>query len=131
MTSKYRMIWDLMEGQRLMYGSAIAALVLGSCFLYLVPLVPQITMDGVLSSEPEKASAFVQRAVRLGGGRAFLREHLWLVVLCVVALTSIAGVFTYLRGRWSAMLQSSRRSTRSLVRGKARLLAWPWDRSNP
>jgi ATP-binding cassette subfamily B protein len=106
------MIWDLMEGQRLMYGAAIVALVFGSCFMYLVPLVPQITMDGVLSSNPEEASAFVQRAVQLGGGRVFLREHLWLALLCVVALTSVAGAFTYLRGRWSAM--ASERTTRKV-----------------
>ena len=30
MTSKYRLIWRLMEGQRLRYGMAIGALVLGS-----------------------------------------------------------------------------------------------------
>ena len=57
MTSKYKMIWQLMEGERRHYAAAIGALVLGSCFMYLVPLAPQITLDGVLSAEPEKASA--------------------------------------------------------------------------
>ena len=45
MTSKYRMIWELMGGQRLRYGAAILALVIGSAFLYLVLLVPQATLD--------------------------------------------------------------------------------------
>ena len=51
MTSKYRMIWELMGGQRLRYGAAILALVIGSAFLYLVLLVPQATLDVVLSSK--------------------------------------------------------------------------------
>ena len=54
MSSKYRMIWRLMEGQRLRYGAAIGAMVVGSCFMYLVPLVPQVVIDGVLSNDPEQ-----------------------------------------------------------------------------
>jgi ATP-binding cassette subfamily B protein len=103
MTSKYRLIWGLMKGQRLLYASAIAALVLGSCFMYLVPLVPQVTLDGVLSSDPDRASGDVQRVVALAGGRDFLHEHLWIAGVAILVLTAVAGVFTYLRGRWSAL----------------------------
>ena len=102
-TTKYQMIWQLMAGKRLLYGAAILALVLASCFLYLVPLVPQVIIDGVLSKDPEAASALVQRAVALGGGREYLRDHLWIAAVLIVALTGAAGLFTYLRGRWSAM----------------------------
>lgn len=102
MTSKYRMIWNQMEGRRLQYGGAILALVLGSCFMYLVPLVPQVVMDGVLSNAPEKASSMVKWGVELGGGREFLRGHLWIPGLLVLLLTAIAGVFTYARGRLAA-----------------------------
>ena len=96
------MIWQFMQGRRLLYGSAIAAMVLGSSFMYLVPLVPQVVIDGVLSAHPEKASSLVHRAVDLAGGRAFLRAHLWIAGACVLVLTAAAGLFTYLRGRWSA-----------------------------
>ena len=102
MDSKYRMIWRLMEGQRLRYGAAIAALVLGSCVMYLVPLVPQVVLDGVLGGDPGKASPFVRRAVELCGGREFLAGNLWIAAAATVALTGIAGLFTYLRSRWSA-----------------------------
>ncbi len=54
MSSKYRMIWRLMEGQRLRYGAAIGAMAVASCFMYLVPLVPQVVIDGVLSEDPAK-----------------------------------------------------------------------------
>ena len=68
MTSKYQLIWQLMEGERLRYGAAIAALVVASCFLYLVPLVGVVILDGVLPGDPEAASAFVTRVVEWGGG---------------------------------------------------------------
>lgn len=84
------------------YGAAIGALVVASGFLYLVPLVPQIAIDGVITNDPERASSFVTRAVELGGGREFLRTHLWIAAVVAIVLTAIAGSFTYLRGRWSA-----------------------------
>ena len=91
-----------MEGQRLRYASAIAALVVASCFLYLAPLVPQLIIDGVLTGDPEDASAFTRRAVEALGGEAFLRGNLWLPTVLIVFVTAIAGAFTYLRSRLSA-----------------------------
>ena len=102
MTSKYRMIWELMGGHRLRYGAAILALVIGSAFLYLVLLVPQATLDVVLSSEPQQASPLIRGVVDRLGGAEFLRANLWLALVGMVTLTAIAGFFTYLRGRWSA-----------------------------
>lgn len=101
--SKYRMIWRLMEGQRLRYGSAVGALALASCFLYLVPLIPQVILDGVLAREPEKASRFVRTTVELAGGREFLRGNLWIPAAALALISAVAGVLTYLRGRWSAL----------------------------
>ncbi len=102
MSSKYRMIWRLMEGQRLRYGAAIGAMAVASCFMYLVPLVPQVVIDGVLSNDSAKVTTLVRTALRLGGGREFLHGHLWIAGLCVLCLTAVAGSFTYVRGRWSA-----------------------------
>lgn len=91
-----------MEGQRLRYGFAIVALVIASCFLYLAPMVPQIVIDGVLSSDRNDASAITLWAVDLLGGVEHIRSNLWLPAMLILALTAVAGVFTYLRGRWSA-----------------------------
>jgi ATP-binding cassette, subfamily B, bacterial len=102
-TSRWLLIWRLMEGQRLRYGMAIGALVLGSAILYLVPLVPQVVLDGILATDPTKASPFVGRVVAEAGGREFLRAHLWLAGLAVLILTAASGLLTYLRGRWSTL----------------------------
>src|SRR5215470_12646001 len=103
MTSKYRLIWQIIEGERRRYACATAALVLASCFLYLTPLAPSVILDGVITDNPAAASPLVAWIVRSAGGRAFLRENLWLAAVVAILLTCLAGVFTYLRGRWSAL----------------------------
>ncbi len=95
-------LWQITKGERLRYFGAIAALVTASCFLYLVPLVPQMTLDGVITDDPKRASGFVSWGVETLGGRDYLRNNLWLPALVIVGFTMMAGVFTYLRGRWSA-----------------------------
>ena len=102
MNSRLNLIWQLTRGEQKRYAGAIAALVLGSACMYLVPLIPQVILDGVLTPHPEKSSAFVRRMVALGGGQAFLRTHLWLAAIGMVFLTALAGGFTYVRGRLAA-----------------------------
>ena len=94
-------IWKLMAGERLRYTSAIGALIVASCFLYLAPLVPQVVIDGVLVPET-RPSAMVGRTVDLLGGAEFIAANLWFPALLLVGLMGLAGFFTYLRARWSA-----------------------------
>ncbi len=123
----YTMIWRLMEGERLRYGMAIAALVLASCFLYLVPLVPQVVLDGVLASDPGKAAPLVHRVTESAGGPEFLRGHLWLAAAAMVVLTAVSGVLTYLRGRWSARASEEiARSLRERLYGHLQRLPCAW-----
>ena len=101
MTSKYQLIWQLTKGERARYGAAIAALVLASCFLYLVPLVPAAVLDGVIA-DSGGASPLVTEIIQWFGGRDSVRSNLWIAAAIVVVLTIFAGLFTYLRGRLSA-----------------------------
>ena len=108
MFTKFNAIWKLSKGNRAEYVSAIVALVVASCFLYLSPMIPQIMLDGViLPSEQTELSAFAQWVVDVLGGRVFLLEHLWIPGLLMGLVTAVAGVFTYLRGRWSAHASES------------------------
>jgi len=95
-------LWTLIEGARPRYAAAIVAMVLSSCFLYLVPLVPQAVIDGVLlpSGTPSALSVAVLDAL---GGAGSVSGRLWVPALAVVAISAVAGGFTYLRGRWSAL----------------------------
>jgi len=103
MRSSYHLIWQLTLGQRLRYLVAMLALVIASGFLYLVPLMPEMVIDGVIGEHPERASAISRWLISTAGGREYLAGHLWLVALLMVLLAVLAGVFTYLRGRWTAI----------------------------
>src|SRR5262245_31282916 len=102
MAAKLKLIWQLMEGERLCYGAAIASLALASGCLYLVPFVSTLVIDGVLGN-PTEASTIVRTVVDWSGGRDFLRAHLWLSAAAIVGFTLLAGVFTHLRGRWAGI----------------------------
>ncbi len=99
MFSTLRELARLMHGARLHYGLAIASLVVASCFLYLAPLVPQAVLDVVLAHDGAEPSELSMQMARAMGGPARLAERLWLPALVLVALTCVAGVFTYLRER--------------------------------
>ncbi len=91
-----------MDGQRGRYAAAVAAMVIATGFMYLVPLVPQMVLDVALASDPEQAPALSRRLVEAWGGPEWLSANLWAAALAIIACTSIAGLFTYLRGVWSA-----------------------------
>jgi ATP-binding cassette, subfamily B, bacterial len=101
MNSTLHALLALTAGHRKRYLAAAASMVVASALLYLAPLVPQIVIDGVLAPSQD-ASPFVRRTVDALGGRAALLDRLWLPGLIFVLITAAAGVFTYLRGRWSA-----------------------------
>lgn len=94
---------DMTRGYRGRYGYALIALLMASSLLYLVPLVPQAVIDGVLDTQQGEPSIFVRWLVPLMGGQDFLAGHLWVPALVVAGLSALAGFFTYFRGRWSAM----------------------------
>src|SRR5262245_47802103 len=106
MISKYRLIWQLMEGERFRYSAAILSLVIASCFLYLVPLVPTVVLDAVITANPA-TSGLTASVVEVAGGRDYLRSNLWLAVLAIVGFTAIAGIFTHLRGRLAGTASES------------------------
>jgi ATP-binding cassette, subfamily B, bacterial len=93
---------DVVRGQRLRFAAAVVTLVIASCLLYLAPLVPQAVIDGVLAPMGT-APAIVDGVVGWLGGRDWVRGHLWAPAIAFIAITVLAGLFTYLRGRFSAL----------------------------
>ncbi len=70
---------------------------------FLTPIVLAETIDSVLGSEASTLPEFVLKPIRAMGGRDFLRSHLWILGLVLVALNLINGVFTYMKGRLTAV----------------------------
>lgn len=97
-------MWKLLEGERLRYAGAIASLVVASCLLYVVPMVPQIVLDGALAKPDDGPvdSVIVRIGLEFFGGENFLRNHLWVAAAVMVAVSLLSGLFTFFRSRLSA-----------------------------
>lgn len=107
MLSQLHVLWQIMRGQRLRYGLALACLLVATVLTYGVPLVGSVTIDYAVAGKVADGSTspLLAGLLRLLGGPAFLRENLWLAPVAMVALSVLAGVFSYLKG-WQASLAS-------------------------
>ncbi len=103
MLQSVRAVWNLTRGSRGPFVRAFAAMVVATGFLYLVPLVPQAVIDGILAPEARSLDdPWVRLPLDAMGGRAFVASRLWVPALAIAVLSALAGVATYLRARWSA-----------------------------
>ena len=84
------------------YAVAIGAMVVSSLFLYLMPLVPQVIIDGVLLPSEGGPTEFEDFLLSLMGGVDFLRGNLWWPAVLILLLSSAAGLFAYFRGVYAA-----------------------------
>ena len=105
---KYRKInWklagSLMKGSgRYILFSALA-LTVAVVAAYSGPLIVSFTVDYVIGDKAPNLPAIVMRGVESLGGRAFLRENLWVCAVALVCFTLINGYATYLRRRYIAV----------------------------
>ena len=79
--------------------STIAIVLIG----FATPLLMAETIDCVLGTQPSSLPEFILAPIRALGGRDFLRRSLWAVGLALVGLNLVNGVFTYLKGRLTAV----------------------------
>ncbi len=85
------------------YLGALCATVVIVLIGFITPLVLAETIDCVLGTEPSTMPEFVLAPIRALGGRDFLRSSLWVLGLVIVLLNVVNGVFTYMKGRLSAV----------------------------
>lgn len=101
MRERFASLWNIMAGARLRYGCAVAALIAASIFLYVVPLIVQATIDGVIVRTDDLAAPtrVVLRVIDADSRSASLAR----AAGAILFIAAIAAVFTYLRGRWAAL----------------------------
>jgi ATP-binding cassette subfamily B protein len=105
-TRKTITLWRWTAGQRLRYLSAIAAMAVGIALLYLSPQIIAVTIDGIIDHKPDSRQGFLYRFIRHLSGPSNTRA-LWIAGALVVLVTAVSGLFTYLKGRWSAFASES------------------------
>ncbi|MBC8105472.1 MAG: ABC transporter ATP-binding protein [Anaerolineae bacterium] len=113
-TNNNRALWNLTRGQRGRFTLAAATLVIGSAGMFVGPQIIRFAIDGIL----DKTKTLGSLPHWITGVLAFLdaanhpRRALIFAGLAVFAASVLAGIFMYLKGRWSA--QASESIARSL-----------------
>lgn len=76
---------------------------LGTVMMVLIsfatPVLLAETVDSVLGTVPSTLPDWLLQPIRALGGRAFLRENLWIMGAILVGLNLLNGVFTFFKGQ--------------------------------
>jgi len=97
-----RTLWRWTRGWRGLYVSALIAMAAGILLLYLSPLIIRAAIDGLIDHKPVgQFQSIVDFILKLAGNR--IAAALALAGMLVLVVTLVSGVFTFLRGRWSAL----------------------------
>ena len=70
---------------------------------FLTPLLRSEIVDSILGSEPFTMPDFLMNPINALGGRDFLRQNLWIPALALILMNVVNGVFTFIKGRSSAI----------------------------
>jgi len=105
-SNQARGLWQLTQNQRGKYLAALAVLSVGTLLLYVGPQIVRFAIDGVLD-DAGKAPPFMQRTLQAVDARNHPIRTLIFAGIAVVIVTLIAGVFMYLKGRWTAQASES------------------------
>lgn len=70
---------------------------------FLTPLLLSEIVDSILGSEPFTMPDFLMNPINALSGRDFLRQNLWIPALALILMNIVNGVFTFIKGRSSAI----------------------------
>ena len=70
---------------------------------FLTPLLLSEIVDSILGSELFTMPDFLMNPINDLGGRDFLRQNLWIPALALILMNIVNGVFTFIKGRSSAI----------------------------
>lgn len=102
---KLALLWELTQGERLRYFSAIAAMAIGYVMMYGVPLVAKFSIDAIMAPDALAPPAWLLALasyITTGGQAPGMLQYLILAAFATVLLTLGSGVCLYERGRASA-----------------------------
>ncbi len=104
---KLQLLWKLMKGNRLLYFGAIISIGIATLFTFLSPLVIRLTIDSIIGNSPMVIPPWMSELIGRFGGKNFLTGNLWICGGVLVLLSILNGIFTYFKGKWSAMAAES------------------------
>jgi ATP-binding cassette, subfamily B, bacterial len=102
-----KLLWNSMKGNRLLYLGAIISIGFATMFSFFSPLVIRLTVDSIIGGKKLDAPAFMVKIVEAVGGTSVLVQNLWICGLMLILLAVINGLFTFLKGSWTAVAAES------------------------
>ena len=100
-------LWRLLRGNRLRYGAAIAATVIATLFMFILPRIFQGAIDFAIEGKELDSPSFVRDLVAWMGPQDYWGRNLWIPAISILALTCLSGLFTYLHGWLAASASES------------------------
>jgi ATP-binding cassette subfamily B protein len=86
-----------------MYFGAILSIGLATLFSFFSPLIIRLTIDSIIGGQEINAPDIVLRMIEAVGGTSVLAKNLWICGLLLVILSALNGIFTFLKGKWTAV----------------------------
>jgi ATP-binding cassette subfamily B protein len=95
-------LWSFMKGNRLMYFGAIISIGFATLLSFFSPLVIRLTVDSIIGGKEINAPYIVLRLIEAAGGTSVIAQNLWICGLLLIFLSASNGIFTFLKGKWTA-----------------------------
>ena len=91
-----------LKGSYLYFILAIATSMLYTVFNSLTPQVIRAMVDSIIGTEPFNLPQPVLTLIDQIGGREYIRNHLWVVVLAILLIALCAGICTFFSRTFTA-----------------------------
>ncbi len=96
-------MWELVRANIWPFLGAMVSTIMIVLIGFMTPILLAETIDSVLGTAPSTLPAWLLQPIEALGGREFLRLNLWVLGAVLVGLNLINGVFTFFKGRLSAV----------------------------
>ena len=96
-------MWELVRANIWPFLGAMVSTIMIVLIGFMTPILLAETIDSVLGIAPSTLPAWLLQPIEALGGREFLRQNLWVLGAVLVGLNLINGVFTFFKGRLSAV----------------------------
>ena len=96
------MIMRFLKGSYLYFFLAVITSMLYTVFNSLTPQVIRAMVDSIIGTEPFSLPQPVLTLIDQIGGREYIRNHLWVVVLAILLIALCAGICTFFSRTFTA-----------------------------
>ncbi len=93
----------LVRNNGALFSGALACTAATVLLGFLTPVLVAEVLDHYLGNEASRLPAYIGRLALEAGGREYLKANLWIAGVAVVFVSLLSGVFSFFKGRLSAM----------------------------